>query len=127
MNLPRIVLTVQGHRVDARVSRTEEDRAQGLMECSSLAEDEGMLFVHDEAIETCYWMKNTPLHLSIAFIDEEARILKVDEMTAGSAEGSCSAGKARFVLEMNQGWFQQRGITRGTQIIGLPAPTQSMA
>ena len=122
MNLPRIVLTTEGHRIDALVARSEEDRAQGLMECTSLGADEGMLFIHDEPIEACFWMKNTPLDLSIAFVDDDGKVLNVEEMSAGSLEGICAVGLARFVLEMNKGWFAQRGISSGSILTGLPLP-----
>ena len=125
MNLPRIVLTIEGHRIDALVARSDEDRAQGLMECTSLAEHEGMLFIHDAPIEACFWMKNTPLDLSIAFIDDEGKILNVEEMTAGSLEGTRAAGLTRFVLEMNSGWFAERGISGGALMEGLPLPAQA--
>jgi len=125
MNLPRLVLTLEGHRIDAHVARSEEDRAQGLMECTSLAEHEGMLFIHDAPIEACFWMKNTPLDLSIAFIDDDGQILNVEEMSAGSLDGTRAAGLTRFVLEMNSRWFAERGISRGARMEGLPLPVQA--
>jgi uncharacterized protein len=122
MNLPRIILAADSHRIDAFIARSEEDRAQGLMECTSLEEGEGMLFVHDEPLEACFWMKNTPMDLSIAFIDDEGGILNVAEMDAQSLEGIRAEGLCRFVLEMNPGWFAQRGVATGSVLAGLPLP-----
>lgn len=120
MNLPRIILTAHDHRIDALVARSEEDRAQGLMECTSLDECEGMLFIHDAPLEACFWMKNTPMDLSIAFIDDEGRVLNVAEMDAQSLEGIRAKGLCRFVLEMKSGWFAQRGVAAGSVVRGLP-------
>jgi uncharacterized membrane protein (UPF0127 family) len=122
MNLPRIVLGANSHRINALVARSEHDRAQGLMQCTSLEDNEGMLFVHDEPLEACFWMKNTPMHLSIAFIDEEGRILNVAEMAAESLEGIRSEGMCLFVLEMSPGWFAGRGVVAGSVLDGLPVP-----
>jgi uncharacterized protein len=120
MNLPCILLTCGEHRIRAHVARTDEDRAQGLMHCEKLADDEGMLFIHDEPVQTCFWMKNTPLPLAIAFIDDEGRIDHLDEMAAHSTESVCASAAVRFVLEVNAGWFAERGIEPGARIDGLP-------
>lgn len=127
MNLPRILLAVDDHRVDARIARSEEDRAQGLMECTSLADGEGMLFVHDAPLEACFWMKNTPMDLSIAFVDDDGRILNVAEMDAQSLDGARAEGPCRFVLEMCAGWFHARGIAAGSVLEGLPLPARTGA
>jgi uncharacterized membrane protein (UPF0127 family) len=127
MNLPRIVLTIEGHRIDARVARTEEDRATGLMFREELAPDEGMLFVHDAPIDANFWMKDTPLDLSIAFVDDEGRIVNVAEMDAHDLEGASSLRPVRFVLEMSTGWFTERGIGPGAVLDGLPLPTNPSA
>lgn len=127
MNLPRIVLTAGDHRIDALVARSDEDRAQGLMACTSLGDNEGMLFIHDTPIEACFWMKNTPLHLAIAFVDDDGTVLNVEEMTAESLEETRAAGLCRFVLEMNAGWFAKRGIAPGAAIGGLPLPIARQA
>jgi len=120
MNLPRLHLTLDDHPILAHVARSDEDRAQGLQHCTSLAEDEGMLFVHDAPLRACFWMQDTPLPLSIAFIDEGGRVLNVDEMQPQSQRAVCAADEVRFVLEMNSGWFRERGIGRGSQLLGLP-------
>jgi uncharacterized membrane protein (UPF0127 family) len=120
MNLPRIILLAGSHRVEALVARTDEHRELGLMHRESLAEDEGMLFIHDAPVDACYWMKDTPLHLSIAFIGDGGSILNVEEMAAHSLEGARAHGPVRFVLEMNKGWFAERGLDAGSAIAGLP-------
>jgi uncharacterized membrane protein (UPF0127 family) len=120
MTSPRILLNLEGHRIDARIARSEEDRAQGLMECVSLGPEEGMLFIHDEPIDACFWMKNTPLDLSIAFVDDAGTVVNIEEMTAGSLEGTRAQARVRYVLEMGRGWFADRGIANGATLSGLP-------
>jgi hypothetical protein len=85
----------------------------------------GMLFVFGEVERHCMWMRNTYLPLSVAFMDEQGVIVSIHDMTPLSDDSHCAARPARFALEMNQGWFEKRGIKAGTRITGLdkaPAP-----
>lgn len=122
MNLPRVILTVDSQRVEALVARTDEDRALGLMHRQALGPDEGMLFVHDAPIEACFWMKDTPIDLSIAFVGDDGTILNIEDRTAQSLESACAPAPVRFVLEMAMGWFAGKGIAAGARLAGLPAP-----
>ena len=117
-NLPRIQLLAGEHSVDAYVARTEEQRALGLMHRQSMEPDEGMLFVCDEAQQQSFWMKDTPVALSIAFIDEDGTILQIDDMDPHSLESTQCRHCVRYVLEVPQGWFAEHGVTVGARLKG---------
>ena len=124
MNLPRVLLTIDGHEMQVYVARTEEERALGLMHRREMAEDEGMLFICDECAVQKFWMKDTPLPLSIAFLEDDGTILKVADLEPHDLEGESSERPVRYVLEVNQGWFDERGVAPGARITGpvfLPA------
>ncbi|MBE7369663.1 DUF192 domain-containing protein [Ramlibacter pallidus] len=118
MNLPRVFLTAGEHQIQVYVARSDEERAQGLMFRREMPEDEGMLFMCDECAVLKFWMKDTPLPLSIAFLDEDGTILKISDLEPHDLEGESSEHPVRFVLEVNQGWFAQRGIGEGARLTG---------
>jgi hypothetical protein len=118
MNLPRVHLTAGEHQIEVYVARSEEERALGLMHCRDLPENEGMLFMCDERAEQKFWMKDTPLPLSIAFLHEDGTILKIADLEPHDLDAESSEHPVRFVLEVNQGWFDQRGIAPGTRLVG---------
>lgn len=117
--LPLMELTAGFHRIEAEVAANNAARMQGLMQRKSMATQRGMLFVFDRDAQHCMWMKNTYLPLSVAFIDEQGRILNIEDMQPQSEDNHCAAKPARFALEMNVGWFAQRGIKRGDRIGGI--------
>ncbi|MCW3149736.1 DUF192 domain-containing protein [Stutzerimonas stutzeri] len=96
------------------------ERARGLMERTELAADRGMLFRFDEVRRNCLWMKNTPLPLSAAFLDEEGVIVDVIDLEPLSIEVRCSQAPARYALEVNRGWFEAQGVRAGDRVTGLP-------
>ena len=106
------------YRIEAEVAATQEHRMVGLMQRRSMAPNHGMLFVFTEAQRHCMWMKNTLLPLSVAFLDEEGRILNVEDMQPQTEDNHCAAKPARFALEMNLGWFRQKGVKPGQTIEG---------
>lgn len=116
---PTIELTAGMYRIEAEVVGTPDDRATGLMNRPSMPVNHGMLFVFPEAGVQCFWMKNTLIPLSIAFMDDGGRIVRVAEMKAQSLRNHCSGQAVRFALEMNAGWFKSRGLTVGSRISGL--------
>ena len=120
--LPAIDLTVGMHRIRAEVAADMGSRMQGLMFRKSMAAGAGMVFVFDEVSTHCMWMKNTYLPLSVAFIDESGAIVNIADMKPQTEDSHCAAKPARYALEMNQGWFAQRGIKAGAKIGGLPRP-----
>ena len=118
MNLPRVWLTTGEHRIQVYVARSAEERAQGLMFRREMPADEGMLFMCDECAVQKFWMKDTPLPLSIAFIDEDGTILKIADLQPHDLEAESSDYPVRYVLEVNQGWFAERGIATGAKLAG---------
>lgn len=115
----RAELTVGMYRVVAEVAADEPSRERGLMFREHLGANEGMVFVFPMAGRQCMWMKNTPIPLSVAFLDEAGRILNIEEMAPRTLDSHCAAAPARFALEMPGGWFRERGIGPGTRIEGL--------
>ncbi|MER1968591.1 DUF192 domain-containing protein [Castellaniella sp. GW247-6E4] len=120
--LPIAGLTVGAREVQAEVARTPEARSQGLMHRRSLAADHGMLFVFDEDDQHCFWMKNTPLPLSIAFIDAKGRITSIQDMQPYALDTHCPPGPVRYALEMSEGWFKRAGVSVRDTVSPLPPP-----
>lgn len=118
--LPKIALQIRGRRVIAEVAADDATRAQGLMFRKSLDPDHGMLFVFPQAAQLCFWMKNTPLPLTVAFIDTEGRIVSLADMQPHSLDSHCAIAPANYALEMEQGWFLRHDAGPGTQVEGLP-------
>lgn len=114
-----LTLSTGIHRIEAEVAHTREQRMQGLMHRKSMPSHRGMLFVFDAPSHQCMWMKNTLLPLSVAFLDERGRIINVEEMQPLSEVSHCSNRATKYALEMNAGWFQQRGLGEGTRINGV--------
>ncbi len=114
--LPTVTLRAGMHLIKAEVADRDESRMRGLMHRSTLAANHGMLFVFPAAARQCFWMRNTPLPLSIAFIDERGEIVNIADMSPFSEESHCSAKPVAFALEMTQGWFARRGLKPGTRI-----------
>jgi uncharacterized membrane protein (UPF0127 family) len=85
----------------------------------SLGANSGMLFVFPDVAPHCMWMKNTLVPLSVAFMDEQGTIVSIHDMKPHDETSHCAAKPARFALEMNQGWFAQKGIKAGARISGL--------
>ena len=121
-DLPTVSLSIGGHRITAEVAATNAQRAVGLMNRFSLRPDHGMLFVFDRPEPQSFWMKNTYMPLSIAFIGSDGRILNIDDMTPQTEASHWSAGPALFALEMRHGWFAERGIRAGDRVEGLIQP-----
>lgn len=115
-------LSVGMYRIQAEVAATEQDRETGLMNRKTMPSQAGMLFVFDRAAVHCFWMKNTLLPLSVAFLDETGKIINIADMQPQTEEAHCPPRPARYALEMNQGWFQNHGARVGTQINGIVTP-----
>ena len=119
-SLPITTIKVGPHPVAAEVAATPDQRTIGLMYRFSLPADHGMLFVFPEPQPLSFWMRNTYIPLSIAYIDADGRILNVAEMAPRSDATHPSRGDALYALEMRKGWFADRGIGPGTRVTGLP-------
>ena len=113
-------LRLDGHPLEAEYASTPAQRERGLMGRTALPVDGGMLFRFDENRRHCLWMKNTPLPLSAAFLDEQGRIVDLIDLEPLSETIRCSRKPARYALETNRGWFGERGIGVGAQVSGMP-------
>src|SRR5690625_457299 len=118
--LKHVSLHFPGISIRVEVADTQNKRARGLMYREHLAPNEGMLFVFDQPSMPCFWMKNTPLPLSIAFINANGVIREIADMAPNTTDTHCPPDKVKYALEMNQGWFAKQGIKVGTAIQGLP-------
>ena len=117
-NLAATKLTVGMHNIRAQLAITPLQRQIGLMYRREMPMHEGMLFVFDEPSQQCFWMRNTLIPLSIAFLAEDGTVVNIAEMKPQSDDSHCSARPVRYALEMNQGWFAKRGVKPGTRIGG---------
>jgi len=118
--LPAIRLNAGIHNISAEVAQTPEQRATGLMFRTDLGPNDGMLFVFEEPAQQCFWMKNTLVPLSVAFVGDDGKVVNVDEMKPRTLDSHCSEKPVRYVLEMNEGWFRKRGIKPGSKLQGAP-------
>jgi len=118
--LPRIELHAGMHNISAEVAQSQAERQIGLMHRRTMPVNDGMLFVFEGPQLHCFWMKNTPLPLSIAFLADDGRIVNIEDMRANTEDSHCPKSKIRYALEMNQGWFAKRGIKPGMKIDGTP-------
>ena len=118
--LPSIRLNAGIHNIQAEVAQTPDERSTGLMFREAMGANEGMLFAFEQPAKQCFWMRNTLLPLSIAFIADDGSIVNIDRMKPQTLESHCSAKPVRFVLEMNDGWFDKRGIKPGAKLRGAP-------
>ena len=119
--LPITKLSAGMHLIQAEVAQAPEQQMVGMMFRREMGNNEGMLFVNADAGVRCFWMRNTLLPLSIAFIADDGTVVNVAEMAPRSDESHCSAKPVRFALEMNRGWFAKRGIVAGSKLRGLPS------
>ena len=118
-SLPTMELTAGMYRIEAEVAATEPSRELGLMHRKTMPPQHGMLFVFAAPGRQCMWMRNTLLPLAVAFIDEQGRIINVEEMAPQTDDNHCAARPAKFALEMNGGWFKTRGFGAGSAIAGI--------
>lgn len=120
MDLPRVKLLGGMYQIDAQVARSPEQRTIGLMFRQEMPQHEGMLFVFEQASVQCFWMKNTLLPLTAAFVADDGSIVNLADMKPQTTDSHCSSRPVRYVLEMNQGWFAKKGIKAGFRLAGKP-------
>jgi uncharacterized membrane protein (UPF0127 family) len=118
--LPTATLTVGMHRIVAELAVTPQQQMVGMMWRTEMGASEGMLFVSEDRGVRCFWMRNTLIPLTIAFLEDDGTIVNTADMQPRSDTTHCSARPVRFALEMPQGWFERRGIKPGTRIRGGP-------
>jgi uncharacterized protein len=118
--LRSIPLQAGMHVIEAELALTPEQRQIGLMHRREMPANRGMLFVFESPQVQCFWMKNTLLPLSIAFIGDDGVVVNITDMKPLDETSHCSKKPVRYVLEMNQGWFAKKGIKAGSKLSGAP-------
>ena len=118
LDLQRIKLSAGMHRIDTQVAATPEQRQTGLMWRKEMPQHEGMLFVFEQPSQQCFWMKNTLLPLTAAFVEDDGTVVNLADMKPQTTDPHCSAKPVRYVLEMNKGWFAKKGIKAGSRLDG---------
>ena len=108
------------HVIRVELAVTPDQQQTGMMFRKEMGPNEGMLFVNEVAGVRCFWMRNTLIPLTIAFIEDDGTIVNLADMKPRSEESHCSLKPVRFALEMNQGWFAKRGIKPGFKLRGAP-------
>jgi uncharacterized membrane protein (UPF0127 family) len=118
---PTTTIEVDGHAIEVELAVTEEQKARGLMHRDSMPADDGMLFVYPDSKPRSFWMKDTRIPLSIAFIEADGDIVKIADMKPLDRTSTKSLYPAKYALEMNQGWFAEKGIEAGARVTGIPS------
>ena len=123
MTLQRARLGAGMYQIDVQLALTPAEQQTGLMHRKDMAQQEGMLFVFPQPLTQCFWMKNTLLPLTAAFVADDGRIVNLVDMKPLSLDSHCSEEPVRYVLEMNQGWFARKNIKAGFKLSGTPFQT----
>lgn len=124
----QVELRIDDHVIIADIAATARERGHGLMYRESLSDEEGMIFVFERPDRHCFWMRNTLIPLSIAFLDAQGRILQINQMAPESEELHCATRPASYALEVRQGWFAERGIRPGmTSMVRAERPLSELA
>ncbi len=118
LSLQRIKLTAGMHLLDVQVAQTNDQRMTGLMHRKDMPPNEGMLFIFEQPTQQCFWMKNTLIPLTAAFIADDGTIVNLVDMKPQSLDSHCSEKPVRYVLEMNKGWFERKGLKAGFKLGG---------
>lgn len=118
--LQRVTLSAGIHQIDTQLALTPQQQGIGLMFRKEMPQHEGMLFVFPSPSRQCFWMKNTVLPLTAAFVADDGTIVNLEDMKPQTTDSHCSAKPVRYVLEMNQGWFAKKGLKAGAKLSGRP-------
>ena len=119
-DLQHIPLTAGIYQIDTQLAVTPEQHAIGLMYRKEMDQHEGMLFVFPTPSKQCFWMKNTLIPLTAAFLADDGMILNLEDMKPQSEESHCAIKPVRYVLEMNKGCFAKKGLKPGMKLTGQP-------
>lgn len=113
----RLQLSVAGRTVSVELALDVPTRTRGLMHRPSLGEDAGMLFVFPDSAPRTFWMRNTLVPLDLIFLDDQGRVINVEEAPPMvERPGFHSDRAARYVLELNRGWCSRHGLQAGDRI-----------
>jgi uncharacterized membrane protein (UPF0127 family) len=118
--LPTTTLQMGLYIVQAEIAADTESRSRGLMFRTEMENNQGMLFIFERLGVQCFYMKNTILPLTVAFLNDQGKIVNMSDMSPQTLTSHCSKEPVRYVLEMNQGWFAARGIKEGAVVKGIP-------
>ena len=113
-------LNVGSASLNVEIMSTQVDRARGMMYRKHLGANNGMLFVYPDSAPRSFWMKDTPLPLSIAFVNKRGKILRIRDMTPLSVTPVKSVVPAAYAIETNRGWFESNGVQVGDMVSPLP-------
>jgi hypothetical protein len=120
LTLPRTKLSAGMFQIDTQLATTPEQQQKGLMFRKEMPQHEGMLFIFEQPSQQCFWMKNTLLPLTAAFVADDGTIVNLADMKPQTLDSHCSTKPVRFVLEMNLGWFAKKGLKAGSRLSGEP-------
>jgi uncharacterized membrane protein (UPF0127 family) len=118
--LQSVELTAGMHVIHTELALTPAQQQVGMMFRRGMGSNDGMLFVNDDLGVRCFWMRNTLIPLSIAFLAEDGTIVNIEDMAPRTDDSHCSAKPVRFALEVPQGWFAKRGLKPGLKLRGAP-------
>ena len=122
LELPVATISINGHALTVELATTPKARVCGLSNRVNLPENHGMLFIYPTIGQRTFWMKDTQITLSIAFLDDSGRILSIQHMPPmQTTERYHSPQPVRYALEVNQGWFAIHGIWVG-DIVEMKLP-----
>lgn len=124
LDLQRTRITAGMYVIDAQLALTPEQQQTGLMFRKDMPQQEGMLFVFAQSSTQCFWMKNTLLPLTAAFVADDGRVVNLADMQPQTETTHCSTEPVRYVLEMNQGWFARKNIKKDFRLGGAPFAAQ---
>jgi uncharacterized protein len=115
--LPTIKVWVGAEELATEMALTGEQQMTGMMWRTNMPENSAMIFVHPQARQVGYWMKNCYVPLSIAYIDTDGVILEIHDMKPHDTNSVVSAStNVRFALETLQGWFQRHNVNPGAVV-----------
>ncbi len=117
LELPTTAVSINGHPLIVELAATPQSRRCGLSNRAALDENQGMLFVYPRSDLRTFWMKDTRIPLSIAFLDDSGNIINIEIMSPNRTEKKYRSSKpALYALEVNQGWFKMHGINAGDRV-----------
>lgn len=120
LDLQRTKLSIGMFQIDTQLATTPLQRQIGLMFRKDMPQAEGMLFIFESPTTQCFWMRNTLLPLTAAFVADDGRIVNLVDMKPQTDDTHCSEEPVRYVLEMNKGWFAKKNIKKGAKVGGAP-------
>ena len=122
LELPIATISIKGYTLTAELASTPAARACGLSHRNELPKNHGMLFIYPDLRPRSFWMKDTKIPLSIAFLDDSGQIFSIQDMTPMQTDRTYPSSRpAGYALEVNQGWFGKNGIDVG-EVVEMKLP-----